>query len=75
MSAQAYQALFKSELYLEDMKTIRVATHWGGLAGSARFRKEITVVLGRKFSPPKKNGHPGADSKATMPTQQSEPGL
>ena len=73
--AAAYQALFKTELDAEDLKTIRAATNRGGFLGSERFREEIAVMLGRKTSPSKKKGRPRADDKAATPAEQQELGL
>ena len=72
---EAYQALFRTELDAEDLKTIRAATNRSGAMGSDRFREEIAVTLGRRSGLTKRKGRPRRDDQTAMRGEQQELGL
>ena len=72
---EAYQALFRTELDAEDLKTIRAATNRSGAMGSDRFREEIAVTLGRRSGLTKRKGRPRRDDQTAMRDEQQELGL
>ena len=75
MRVEAYEALFRTELDAEVMKTIRAATNRSEVMGSDRFHEDIAAMLGRKVSPPIMNDRPLSDGKMEAVGEQRELGL
>ena len=67
-----YQALCRTELDAEDLKTIRGATNCSGVMGSERFYEEITVMLERKTNPSVKKGRLRQDGQSATADEQQE---
>lgn len=55
-AAQAYQALLRIELDVEDVQGIRAVPQRRDALGSKRFRGAIAAMLGRRVNPPRNKG-------------------